>query len=95
MSAVHTKSDLLAELKSYAADLGLSVREAGNDELAGEAESIRAKWFLGGRKASYRMSCRLMEAEHAVRFREMVSEELKPLVTAAGWQFNFEGGRAP
>jgi hypothetical protein len=139
MSAVLTKSDLLAELKAHAIDLGLSVREAGSDELAGQAESIRAKWFLGGRKASYKMSCRLMEAEHAVRFREMVSEtswgvppptftvettsvkgwersgkrtdrsvggggtidyarvreELKPLVTAAGWQFELEGGRMP
>ena len=139
MSAVLTKSDLLAELKSHAIDLGLSVREAGSDELAGQAELIRSKWFLGGRKASYKMSCRLMEAEHAVRFREMASEtswgvppptftvettsvkgwersgkrtdrsvggggtidyarvreELKPLVTAAGWQFEFEGGRMP
>lgn len=138
MSAAFAQS-LLADLTSRAAALGLSVRDKGNDGLAGQADSIRAKWFLGGRKLSYRMSCRLAEAEHIVRFREAVSEatwgippptftvekttikswersgertdrsvggggtidfaqvreELKALVTAAGWQFQLEGGRMP
>jgi hypothetical protein len=139
MSTALAKSNLLADLTSRGAALGLSVRDEGNDGLTGQAESIRAKWFLGGRKVSYRMSCRLVEAEHTVRFREAVSEttwgippptltvektttkgwarsgertdrslggggtidfarvreELKPLVTAAGWQFHLEGGRMP
>lgn len=139
MPAVLTKPDLFAALKSQAAALGLSVREEGGDGLIGEVESIRAKWFFGGRKVSYRMSCRLVEAEHIARFREVVSERtwgmppptfsvqkstvkgwersgertdrsvggggtldyarvretLKPVVTAAGWQFHLEGGRLP
>jgi hypothetical protein len=69
------KPGLLAELKSEAAALGLSAREDGKDKLSGEIESIRAKWFLGSRKAIYRMSCRLAEAEHMVLFREAVTEK--------------------
>jgi hypothetical protein len=69
------KSDLLVNLKSQAAALGLAVHEAGGDKLTGDVESIRAKWLLGGRKVSYRMSCRLTETDHTVHFREMVSEK--------------------
>ena len=69
------KSDLLAGLKSKAAALGLSLHEDGKDGLSGEIESIRAKWILGSRKAVYRMSCRLAEAEHTMLFREAVIEK--------------------
>lgn len=74
MSAALAKSNLMAEIRSRAAALGLDVRDDGEDGLAGTADAIRAKWFFGGRKVSYRMSCRLAETEHAVRFREAVSE---------------------
>ncbi|MHB8884346.1 MAG: hypothetical protein ACYC5H_04510 [Methylovirgula sp.] len=95
MSAALTKSNLLADITAHAAALGLSVHDEGDDGLTGQAESIRAKWFLGGRKVSYHMSCRLAEAEHIVRFREMVSEAtwgIPPLTftvektTVKGWQ---------
>lgn len=69
------KSDLLADLKSKATALGLSLHEDGKVGLSGEIESIRAKWFLGSRKAIYRMSCRLAEAEHTMLFREAVIEK--------------------
>ena len=69
------KLDLLAGLKSEAAALGLNPREDGKDKLSGEIESIKAKWLLGSRKAVYRMSCRLAEAEHTVLFREAVTEK--------------------
>jgi hypothetical protein len=74
MQDVPSKSDLLQNLKSRAAALGLSV---GGDAhaLTGEIESIGAKWLLGGRKVVYRMSCRLDEAQRAVRFRESVNEK--------------------
>jgi hypothetical protein len=75
MPNVLDKPAMLAALKSKAAALGLSLRDDGQDGLSGEIEAIRTKWFLGGRKAVYRMSCRLAEAERAVLFREAVAEK--------------------
>ncbi len=139
MSAVLTKLDLLAGLKSKAAALGLSVVDKGSDGLSGTVKSIRAKWWLGARSVTYQMSCRLDEAGRIVHFREAIAEtswgmppptfstektvvkgwersgertdrsvggggtinyeqvreDLKQTVTAAGWQFHLEGGRAP
>jgi hypothetical protein len=75
MSGGLSQFDLVARLKSKGTALGCSLRDDGKDGLTGEIESIRAKWFLGGRKATYRMSCRLAEAERMVYFREAVSEK--------------------
>ena len=75
MAAVLDKPSLLAGLKSKAATLGVTVRDQTADGLSGEVESIVAKWFLGGRKVVYRMSCRLDESQHAALFREAVSEK--------------------
>ena len=74
MPGVLSKLNLLTELKSKAAALGLSLQEEGEEGLKGELESIRAKWVFGGRKVIYRMSFRLVEAERAVLFREAVVE---------------------
>jgi hypothetical protein len=68
------KSDLLAGLKSAVTALDLGVHDAGDDGLTGERDAIRTKWFLGGRKLSYRMSCRAAEAERVLHFREMIKE---------------------
>lgn len=138
-SSVLAKSDLMATLKSKAATLGLGVKDDGADALTGEVKSIRAKWFLGARTVTYRMSCRLDEAAHAVHFREAViesswglppptfttewstikgwarsgrrtdrsvggggtidyarvREEFEQTVDAAGWRFQYNGGRMP
>ena len=51
-------SERVAELQKQTAGLGLTVREDGQHVLSGQAEKIRAKWWLGGRKVDYRMSCR-------------------------------------
>ena len=67
--------DLLAELRKQAAILGVTVRDSGALELAGEVESIGAKWWLGGRKVNYKMACRLAEAERTLHFREAVVEK--------------------
>jgi hypothetical protein len=75
MSIALSKTDLLAELKTKATALGVKLQDNGADRLSGEIESIRSKWFLGGRKAIYRMSVHLAEAEHDVRFREAVAEK--------------------
>jgi hypothetical protein len=71
---VLSKSDLLISLKAQAGALGLRMRDSG-DGFAGDMETIGAKWLLGGRKVSYRMSLRLVDAEHAVYFRDMVAEK--------------------
>lgn len=69
-----SKPELLNVLKVRAAELGLTLQDADADALSGSVEAIKAKWFLGGRKVSYAMTCRLAEADHAVHFREAVSE---------------------
>lgn len=73
MANILSTNDLNAELKKQAVALGLKVSDA-KQGLAGEAESIGAKWWLGGRKVNYNMSCRLAEPDHTVHFREAVSE---------------------
>ena len=139
MDGPANESDLATELQRQAAAAGLTVRADGAHDVKGESENIKAKWWLGGRKVTYRMSCRLDEADHTVHFREAVSEatwgippptftvekttvkgwqrsgertdrsvggggtidfarvreDLKAVATAAGWQFQFEGGRMP
>lgn len=65
--------DIKAALTSILADAGLAVSE-GDGGLAGTLETITAKWWLGSRKVTYRMSCRLAEAERTVHFREAVVE---------------------
>lgn len=74
MAAPLGKSDLLARLREAISEMGLAARDGDGDGLAGERETIRAKWIFGGRKVSYRMSCRLAEEERVLHFREMVSE---------------------
>lgn len=74
MPAPLAQTDLLADLSSHALALGLSVQDGSKDGLSARIDSIRAKWFLGGRKASYRMSCHLTESDLTVHFREAVSE---------------------
>lgn len=86
---------LLAELKSRAAALGLTLADDGRNGLRGEVESILAKWFLGSRKVVYRMTCRAAEPEHTVLFREAVIEKswgmppptfTREKTTVAGWK---------
>ena len=74
MLQILSQHDLVTELQRQAAALGLNLRGDAQQGLAGEAESIRAKWWLGGRKVAYRMSCRPTESDHTVHFRESVSE---------------------
>lgn len=73
MQDISSKTALCAEIANQASACGLQVRNEG-DSLIGEAESIRTKWPLGGRKVSYRMSCKPNEADRIMRFREVVTE---------------------
>lgn len=74
MSAIRSKQDLLAELQKQTSALGLNVHGDAADGLSGQGEAIKAKWWLGGRKVDYRMSCRPVEQDHTVHFREVVVE---------------------
>lgn len=74
MPNILSERDLVAELQKQTAGLGLTVREDGHHGLSGEAEKIGAKWWLGGRKVAYHMSCRLTEPDHVAHFREAVVE---------------------
>jgi hypothetical protein len=74
MPDILSTQDMLTELKKQTAALGLKIRDDANQQLAGEAESIGAKWWLGGCKVTYRMSCRPTDADHTLHFREAVAE---------------------
>ena len=86
--------DVKAAFTSILADAGLAVSESAG-ALRGERETITAKWWFGGRKVTYRASCRLAEAERTVHFREAVVERswgIPPptltveTTTTAGWK---------
>jgi hypothetical protein len=86
---------LVTELKTKATALGLQLTDDGEGRLKGVDEKIRTKWFLGGRKAVYRISLQLAETERIVLLREAVVEKswgLPPptvsveVETVSGWQ---------
>ena len=66
-------ADLKTELKSVLFNAGLTVTES-DGALEGARETITAKWWLGGRKVTYKSSIRLSGAEHTAHFREVVVE---------------------
>src|ERR1022692_1391331 len=74
MTDILSERALVAELQKQTSALGLNVHADAEQGLRGEAEKIGAKWWLGGRKVAYRMSCRPTESDHTVHFRESVSE---------------------
>lgn len=74
MTGVLGERTLLNELQKQTASLGLTLQGDVGHGLSGEAEKIGAKWWLGGRKVTYRMSCQLTEPDHTVHFREAVVE---------------------
>ena len=95
MTDILSERALVAELQKQTSALGLNVQADAGHELRGEAEKIGAKWWLGGRKVAYRMSCRPTEQDHTVHFREAVLERSwgipPPTLTVettsvSGWQ---------
>jgi len=74
MTDILSERALVAELQKQTSALGLNVQADAGQGLRGEAEKIGAKWWLGGRKVAYRMSCRPTEQDHTVHFREAVVE---------------------
>ena len=93
MDTATTTTDLKARLKTALAAFGVAATDKDGG-LAGQAEKILAKWWLGSRKVSYRMSCRFDEAAKAVHFREVVVEKSSGMppptlsvevTTTSGW----------
>lgn len=85
--------DVKASVKAVLAASGIAAADKDGG-LAGEAEKILAKWWLGSRKVTYRMSCRFDEAVRTVHFREVVLEKswgMPPptlsveVTTTSGW----------
>lgn len=74
MSQILARRDLLAAIEKKSTALGLRILDEAEDGCSGEVESIRAKWWFGGRKVAYRMSCRLTETDRTVHFREAAVE---------------------
>ena len=66
-------TDLKAELKSTLINAGLTVTES-DGALEATRETITAKWWLGGRKVTYKAAIRLASTEHTAHFREVVVE---------------------
>ncbi|WP_315784268.1 hypothetical protein [Bradyrhizobium sp. SZCCHNPS1003] len=92
------RRELLDDLEKKAGSLGLAVREDEEQQgCSGEVDSIAAKWWFGGRKVTYRMSCRLTEVDRTVHFREAAVERswgIPPptltveTTTISGWKRN-------
>jgi hypothetical protein len=98
MPEVLARRELLDDLEKKAGALGLAVREDEEQQgCSGAVEAIGAKWWFGGRKVTYRMSCRLTEADRTVHFREAAVERswgIPPptltveATTISGWKRN-------
>jgi hypothetical protein len=95
MAAIASKADMLANLKTEAKRLGLTLHDESAEGFKGDVESILIKWMLGKKTAVYRMSVSLADADHVANFREVVKESssgmLPPTLTVEttstkGWE---------
>ena len=68
------ESELVARLASIADAHSVKVTAIDDHTLKGTQEAIKSKWFLGGRKVVYRMTCDVDEASRTIRFREAAAE---------------------
>lgn len=65
---------LLQRLRDLAVAEGLEVTNASAGHLDATRETPLGRWFLGGRKAVYRVACDLDDAAREVRLRESTTE---------------------
>ncbi len=70
MSMARDAESFRIALIDAATMLGLTTAVADDGTITGHKEAIRSKWWFGGRKVVYRMSCRLSQLERTVHFRE-------------------------
>lgn len=65
---------LLTRLQDLARAEGLEVTSASAGHLNASRETSLGRWFLGGRKAVYRVACDLNDDAREVRLRESTTE---------------------
>ena len=74
MPNILSRNDLLTQIEKQTTALGLNTHAGSDSDLIGDVDKIGAKWWLGGRKVTYRMSCRPTDADHTLHFREATVE---------------------
>ncbi len=74
MSDALLRSELAVRLTALATNQGVANAATSGSTISGQHDAIAAKWFLGGRKVTYRFSITLDEGTQQARFRESSSE---------------------
>ena len=74
MPTLLSRQDLIGRLDAAARNHELVPDSSNAAEWSAQREAIRSKWILGGRKVTYRVSCRLDEAARTVRLRDSIAE---------------------
>jgi hypothetical protein len=69
-----TGKDLLAKLSDAVKSAGGSVTSQDTHILTGMLTAITSKWFLGGRKVTDTVTCRLVPEAQEVHLREVATE---------------------
>ena len=67
-------SDLLEKIAAVVKTEGGSISRQGTHALTGTLTAIQSKWFLGGRKVTDTVTCRLLPEAHEVHLREIAVE---------------------
>ena len=68
------ESDLMAKISEVVEAAGGTITSREAHALNGTLTAIKAKWFLGGRKVTDRVTCRLVPDTHEVHLREVATE---------------------
>jgi hypothetical protein len=68
------EADLLEKIAAVVTSEGGSVSSRDASALTGTLTAIKSKWFLGGRKVTDTVTCRLVPEAHEVHVREIAAE---------------------
>jgi hypothetical protein len=68
------ESDLMAKISEVVEAAGGTITSREAHALNGTLTAIKAKWFLGGRKVTDSVTCRLVSDAHEVHLREVATE---------------------
>jgi hypothetical protein len=68
------ESELMTKISEVVEAAGGTITSRDAHALNGTLTAITAKWFLGGRKVTDRVTCRLVPDAHEVHLREVATE---------------------
>ena len=89
MAEARSRAEISAIIRDIATKNDLVVTKSSDDEIRAERVAILAKWILGSRKTTYRMTCRLNDADRTIVLREAVVETAwglpPPTLTVERW----------